>query len=103
MLRDAPTHTLVVLALRGCPYSEEAAARLFPRVPRKVVWVSRAEPETIARLKRTYRHPTFPICLAFPTAVLSNDVLPRPPGVVKLGGLSDVRAEMDAAARRQRR
>lgn len=102
MLRDAPTHIFVVVALRGCPYSQEAAARLFPRLPRKVVWVSRAEPETIAQLKRAYRHPTFPICLAFPPAVTFQKMLPRPPGVVKLGGLSDVRAEMDAAAQQRR-
>lgn len=84
--------TYVAFCLIGCPWSDRAE-RLFPRLAgRRIIHV---QPGSAAyhAAKRCFRQDTFPICLAVPTGIVDSidpDRLRRPPGIVRLGGFSDV-------------
>ena len=102
MMRGLGGYAFVVLALRGCPFSEQAATQ-FPRASRKVIWLSRAQQDVLDRVRHAFRHPTFPICLAVPlfrytlAQMTVSQLQRRPPHLIKLGGMSDI-SECVAAA-----
>lgn len=98
----SPTYGVLMICLRGCPYSEQAASTLFRNiVPRKVLWVSSRKHPMFETCKRTFRQQTYPICLALPVDKYGKDFFDqlslcsssffrtRPPHVVRLGGLTD--------------
>jgi len=98
---------VVLLCLRGCPYSKEAADTLFKHIPlRKVLWISSRLHPLFEMCKKTFKQQTYPICLALPTTHYSASFIrklslcspddfwqARPPHIVRLGGLSDCTLE----------
>jgi site-specific DNA-cytosine methylase len=86
---------IIIIGLKGCPYSiRMAESHVFPKIRRRVFWVARDDP-LMDILRKTYRHPTFPIVLAVPISIFSTmkhiqDMSTRPRGIVRIGGLSDV-------------
>lgn len=82
--------TLISVGLEGCPYSLELARR----IRHKTFWITRDDPR-YEILKSRYRHPTYPIALAVPrslsrTIKTLDNLLPRPKGIVRIGGLSEI-------------
>lgn len=83
-------YRLISIGLSGCPYSIELARR----IRHKTFWLTRDDPR-YEILKSRYRHPTYPIALAVPTSLSRDvrsldDLLPRPKGIVRIGGLSEM-------------
>jgi hypothetical protein len=88
-------YAMIIIGLKGCPYSMQMVeSHLFPKIRHRVFWLARGDP-LMDLLRKTYRHPTFPIVLAVPLSVFSSmkhiqDMTKRSHGIVRIGGLSDV-------------